>query len=301
MNYGVPYMGSKSRIAEDIVEFLPEAENFYDLFAGGCAVAHAAMLSGKYKNVYANDLDFRPVTLFRDAIEGRYEDEERWISRGDFFRMKDTDPYVALCWSFGNNAKDYLYGRHMEPWKRALHHARVFHDASLLREMGILSDGSASDIKAHEDEYKRKYAAWACLGDMDAGRLSDVQNLERLARIKGLHRLQSEQSNERCRMLQWSCPTANLQISSHDYREVEIKPGSVVYCDIPYKGAKGYKFPFDHEEFYGWCGKCDAHVFISEYSMPEDRFKPVWQKRKRCPLSTANRNKETIEKIFIPI
>lgn len=301
MNYGVPYMGSKNRIAADIVEFLPEAENFYDLFAGGCAVTHAALLSGKYRNVYANDLDFRPVTLFRDAIDGKYDDEERWISREDFSRMKDTDPYVALCWSFGNNAKDYLYGRHIEPWKRALHHARVFHDASLLREMGILSDGSASDIKAHEDEYKRKYAAWACIGDMDAGRLSDIQNLERLARIKGLHRLQSVLNKERVGMLQGTCPTANLHVSTMDYREVEIKPGSVVYCDIPYKAAKGYKFPFDHGAFYDWCGKCNAHVFISEYAMPEDRFKPVWQKRKRCPLSTANRNKETTEKIFIPI
>lgn len=58
-------MGSKNSIAADIVKFLPEADNFYDLFAGGCAVTHAAMLSGKYKNVYANDLDSRPVTLFR--------------------------------------------------------------------------------------------------------------------------------------------------------------------------------------------------------------------------------------------
>ena len=47
MNYGLPYMGSKNRIARDIVEQLPSAECFVDLFCGGCAVTHAAMLSGK--------------------------------------------------------------------------------------------------------------------------------------------------------------------------------------------------------------------------------------------------------------
>ena len=41
--YGVPYLGSKSRIATWVVEHLPSAETFVDLFAGGCAVTHAAL------------------------------------------------------------------------------------------------------------------------------------------------------------------------------------------------------------------------------------------------------------------
>ena len=35
MRYGLPYKGSKNSIAEKIVDYLPEAQNFYDLFAGG--------------------------------------------------------------------------------------------------------------------------------------------------------------------------------------------------------------------------------------------------------------------------
>lgn len=31
MRYGLPYKGSKNLIAEKIVDFLPQAENFYDL------------------------------------------------------------------------------------------------------------------------------------------------------------------------------------------------------------------------------------------------------------------------------
>ena len=55
MTYGLPYMGSKNKIARDIVEQLPSAEYFVDLFCGGCAVTHAAILSGKYKKFIIND------------------------------------------------------------------------------------------------------------------------------------------------------------------------------------------------------------------------------------------------------
>ena len=48
MNYGLPYQGSKNAIAEWVIGQLPEAETFVDLFCGGCAITHAAMLSGKY-------------------------------------------------------------------------------------------------------------------------------------------------------------------------------------------------------------------------------------------------------------
>lgn len=55
MRYGIPYQGSKSRIAEWVVVQLPASQTLVDIFAGGCAVAHAAMLSGKWARVVAND------------------------------------------------------------------------------------------------------------------------------------------------------------------------------------------------------------------------------------------------------
>ena len=36
--YGILYQGSKNKIAEKIINLLPPADNFYDLFAGGCAI-----------------------------------------------------------------------------------------------------------------------------------------------------------------------------------------------------------------------------------------------------------------------
>ena len=109
MNFGIPYMGSKNRIAKEIVDQLPSAEYFVDLFCGGCAVTHAAMLSGKYKKFIINDISGDMPRLFVDAVNGKYRNEKRWISREDFERLKDTDAYVRTCWSFGNNGKGYLW------------------------------------------------------------------------------------------------------------------------------------------------------------------------------------------------
>ena len=111
--YGVPYKGSKNAIAKKIVDLLPEGRRLVEPFAGGCAVTHCAMTMDRYPAYLVNDVDWRPVTLFKNALEGSYRDEERWISREDFFRLKDSDPFVAACFSFGNNYKTVIrsFGR----------------------------------------------------------------------------------------------------------------------------------------------------------------------------------------------
>ncbi|MCR5578703.1 MAG: DNA adenine methylase [Prevotella sp.] len=154
MKYGLPYKGSKNRLAEHIVRLMPRAEHLIDLFCGGCAVSHAAMLTGKYPHVHINDCDWRPVTLFMDVLEGRYQDDTRWISREDFFRLKDTDPYVAIVWSFGNNMRDYLYSRDIEPLKRAIHYAIFYGDYKPAAELG--HDLSFIDVL---NDTRRKYIA----------------------------------------------------------------------------------------------------------------------------------------------
>lgn len=75
MNYGLPYMGSKSKIADWILENLPEAENLYDLFGGGGAITHKALLSNKFQNIYYNDIQTGLTQLFKDAVDGKYKDE----------------------------------------------------------------------------------------------------------------------------------------------------------------------------------------------------------------------------------
>lgn len=136
MTYGVPYQGSKNRIAKEIVGLLPEGQRFVDLFAGGCAITHAAMLSGKYKRFLCDDLYPYGSNLFKNALKGEYSKPEylRWISREDFFKEKDTDDFVKMCYSFGNNGKDYMYSEKLEPLKKGFHYAVVFNDWRYLEQ-----------------------------------------------------------------------------------------------------------------------------------------------------------------------
>lgn len=158
--YGTPYKGSKNSIAPFVCAQLPKAKHFYDLFAGGCAITHVALESGKYTDYHANDIT-SSVQLFYNAIHGAYKDEKRWISRADFYALKGSDPYVRYCWSFGNNGEHYLYSKEIEPWKKALHYARVFADFSLLREFGIETvDASRAWVIKHHAECKEKYVKW---------------------------------------------------------------------------------------------------------------------------------------------
>lgn len=152
MNYGLPYKGSKNKLATRIVDLLPPRKHFYDLFCGGCAVTHAAMMTRKWEDFTINDLNWQCPTLFIDALNGKYKDDTRWISREDFFRLKDSDPYVAFVWSFGNNLRDYIYSREIEPLKKAIHYALYFDDYSLASAMG--HDLSfIADRKTREEKY----------------------------------------------------------------------------------------------------------------------------------------------------
>ncbi len=136
MKYGLPYKGSKNKLAERIVRLLPKRKNLVDLFCGGCAVSHAALVMGKFEHIHINDLNWMCPTLFMDALAGKYNDDTRWISREDFFRLRDTDSYVAVVWSFGNNLRSYIYSREIEPLKRAIHYAIFFHDYEPSKEQG---------------------------------------------------------------------------------------------------------------------------------------------------------------------
>ena len=64
MRYGLPYKGSKNSIAEWIVDSLPRADIFVDLFFGGGAITHRAMLTGKYKQLWSVSLLMILTSIF---------------------------------------------------------------------------------------------------------------------------------------------------------------------------------------------------------------------------------------------
>ena len=87
-----------------------------------------------------------------------------------------------------------------------------------------------------------------------------------------------------------------------DYKDLNIPDNSIIYCDPPYKGTEKYwKQKFNYEEFYEWCIKKhnEGHkVFISEYEMPENRFKSIWEKEITPTINNQQPIKK-VEKLFI--
>ena len=107
MRYGMPYQGSKSRIADWVVENLPSAPVLVDIMCGGGAVSHAALLSGKYERVVMNDVNGM-ADVFVRAVRGEFADYSFVPDREQFMAVRDSDPVVSLLYSFGNNRRDYL-------------------------------------------------------------------------------------------------------------------------------------------------------------------------------------------------
>lgn len=332
--YGILYQGSKNKIAEKIIDLLPPADNFYDLFAGGCAITHCALLSGKYKHIYANDICDMP-RLFKDAIDGKYANEDKWISREEFFK-NINDPYIKATWSFDGIGLSYIYSKKIEPYKKALWFAIMFNDwtdfevlmpETLSRCKNAL-DGVEDKrerrlklqreltkyIKENEAEGNHNWMLHPLYSQIKRGTyqgnlLTAAKNLESLQSLQSLERLESLQSLKSLEPLEslqslYSVKKGYindiLTISQKSYEEVPILPNSVIYCDIPYFGTAGYnKSDFDYEKFYDWCMKQTAPVYISEYWMPENRFECVMTTEVVRKCGSTKSHKLT-EKLFIP-
>ena len=266
------------------------------------------MLSGKYQRFVINDRRGWLPDAFREAINGGYAHEDRWISREDFERLKSTDAYAAMCFSFGNDCRSYMCARGLEPYKRALHHAIFWRDFALWRELcPETADALASGLAPIEDRKQRRvqaghFVVGSLKQQLSAGTLTpdildkpiyrqirrpkatpnSLKSLRSLERLQGLESLQSLESLERLERLQ-SLPGA-LTVHSMDYRELRFDEPGIIYCDPPYMSvyAKGkdYGCEFDAEAFYSWCEAQNLPVYISEYQMPEERFVCVaeWDK-----------------------
>lgn len=274
MQYGVPYMGSKNSIASKIIALLPKAQNLYDLFGGGGAITHCALLSNKWGHVFYNDIEKGLAQLFADAVHGKYRNERRWITREDFNQLKDTDLYVRYCWSFGTSGTQYLYGKNVEPLKKAYWYAVMQDDYSLLRRLGFNVPKVSGKTYA-----EKRLALKAVLGEC---RSQSLERLERLQNLEALERLESR-----------------LSVSEKSYNEIEIRPNSLIYCDIPYENTAEYVAgSFNHRAFYDWASEQTELVVISSYDVSDDRFMRVINLKKRQQLS-PNGRKSMGEGLFI--
>lgn len=309
-SYGLPYQGSKNQIADWVVKHLPSANTLVDLFCGGCAVTHAAMIAGRWNDFIINDVHGDVPQLFVDAINGKYTTENctKWISREEFHEKKQTDAYIGLCWSFKNDRNTYIYGKCIEESKRLLHNI-VFGKTVANRMQAV-----RAFLKWLKEQNDERYAEF--LKQMQECRdLQTLQNLQIIERLKELDslirqqdlnsllRIESLQRLQRLQNLQGLQGLQRLQVSGKDYREVELPPPTecVIYCDIPYGGSQQhYNISFNKQSFLDWAAVQSAPIIISEYDISDSRFE-VLDEISKLQLSDAkNNSKRIIERLYAP-
>lgn len=255
---------------------------------GGGSITHYQLLQNQYKNYYANDFNPLVVKAFNMAIHGKFKNETRWISHEEFDKLKNVDPYVAFCFSFGNDLKSYAYGKEIEPYKKALHYLVVFQDESLMKE--IFPNIDFSFVHKIKDVNERRLKVKKVIDDLlitsDDNRIRSNESLQSFIQLESCQRLASIE---------------RLAIYNKSYDEIEIKPNSIIYLDPPYKSTNKYEISkdFDYEKFYSWCERQTELCFISEYSMPKDRFTCIAEIEHRS-IICANENQSVIERVFLP-
>lgn len=271
--YGLPYMGSKDKIADKLLEQLPAGKRFVDLFGGGFAMSHAALLSGKYEQVFYNELNPLLAQLIKDTLAGKYANERRWISREDFYRLKDVDGYVKYIWSFGNLGQGYLFGKDKEHIKKLGHDFVCFG-----KDIPGVPNISETDMRFRR-LYLKRYIK------KNTGKRYELERLERLQQLEQLERLQQLQQ---------------LEINCGSYLDYQYREGDVVYCDPPYEGTAKYdKEGFNHKQFYDWGASRDYPVFFSSYEISDSRFYKIYETEKISLLNNKVGNKGKLRKIEI--
>lgn len=287
--FGIPYMGSKSKLALDLIGAMPTGRRFVDLFGGGFAMSHCAYLSGRFEEVYYNDINPLLVPLIQDAIDGKYSYDvfkPKFITREEFFEKKDTCGYVKYIWSFSNDGKTYMFGRHIEDMKRKAHDYVVFDifDAELEEYIG---NGRLTKT----DTTGRRLEFYKLVREHKAT-LKEKVRLEPLERLQQLERLEHDRGN-------LFGNNVKLTLNTGNYTDYEYQEGDVVYCDIPYENTRGYNKEdyFDHKAFYSWALTRDYPIYISSYELPEGFF-CFFEKERRCLMKGGMSTGYKVEKLF---
>lgn len=255
--YGIPYLGSKTKIAPNIIDFLPKGERFVDLFGGGFAMSHCARLSGKYKTILYNDYNPLLVPLIRDALDGKYNYnvfKPKFITRSEFEEKKTTDGYVRYIWSFGNQGESYMFSEELEPLKHEAHDFVVF--------------GTPTKHFKHIERYVTSK-------DIHERRLQFCGTCKKIVKRFDLEQLERLERH--------------IEMSCKSYSEYEYQDGDIVYCDPPYEGTEDYGTTFDHQAFYEWVATRPYKVWFSSYQGVKG-FKLVWAKRLRSSYGEGNKS-----------
>ncbi len=290
----IPYLGSKAKIAEKLMNEMclanPQADTFIDLFGGGGAMSEEALKRPQFKRVVYNELNTGVANLMRKIQkDGVTPEFYQWVSRDEFHAIKNGDCWraglIKTVWSFGNNQRGYLYGKDIEAIKKLGHDVVVNRCDVAANLLGVSLDAIESPTV---NERRLKFCK-------ERKRITKKMNL-----LEHLTRLQHLEHLERLEHLEVFNQSAfEFDLSKYD------KDKTVIYLDPPYQNCdasisksqymKDYienKCNIDHFSSLGFT------VYLSEYKNPNPE---LWQEvlniEKRDTMS-KNKSRIKIERLF---
>lgn len=118
----------------------------------------------------------------------------------------------------------------------------------------------------------------------------------------GRVQIQDRQQVQKRNVLEQVAGMRGVTLSSLDYKLMDIKDHSLVYCDPPYQGVAYNYMPssFSHGQFWSWCRLLISKgviVFVTERTAPED-FVSIWTKP-RHPRAGTIRESFYSDHIFV--
>lgn len=194
------------------------------------------------------------------------------VSREVLFEIlaKDTktvdDELKLLVNSFGNNRKDYLYGKELSDIKYKL-------AIEILEKEDVFS-GYKKTTTYQKNTYKN---------------IDKNDRLQQLQRLEQLERLQQVQEVPK--------------ITNEDYHYFSDVKNSILYLDPPYENTEtgSYKSQIDYQDLYDWVIQMSNNniVLLSSYEVSDDRFECVYSFDKvKSTFQIKNKGQRT-EKLFM--
>ena len=298
----IPHQGSKNSIALNLLrkmlEIKPKAKYFVDLFGGGGSMSFTALQLG-LKVIY-NEKQTSLVNFIKFIIDrinngerGKYglfpDDFYNFISRKEFFDLINQDTlksqFARICYSFGNNQKDYAFGKDVEESKHLGHNIVVFQCKNSLEELNKITNSNfvLSDAKTLN---KRRFDFMSQFSIERRGKkeeqLQQLQHLEQLEQLQQLERLEQ------------------LTILNLDFQDVVIdtpEAETIVYLDPPYRNTRKYLESALHSEVDNYFRNLPHIAFMSEYDAP---FSSILELKKRQLMCNTKAKATFIaEKLFI--
>ena len=195
--------------------------------------------------------------------------------------------------------------------------AHLFQKGSDRDTFNAIKDISQKDLCRLIDKHNPHLPKKNYKGKQGKG-LTELKQLQQLEQLERLQQLQQLEQLERLEQLQQLGRLEQLDLITHtnlDYAEVKISTppqDTIIYADPPYKGTQGYNInkesAFNYDRFYDymiWLHKQGYNVFISEYNMPQDRFKEVWSKDTYASFNVISRDcgaktrPQRVERLFM--